>query len=204
MASNNIVFQQTTNKSGDTEFRVKFGRSKSLVYRRHEQYYYIDVYDNRPGRSKFNGICFGLDEIDFLLSIRSNLDSLKTCFPQVVCINMLNTLFNTAFHISSSFYFVSFSTNYNKITQSINSNLLTHSLMKDCFSLFKFSLKMCPIFFFTSNPVPLHCQDMRIGQRLFNLHQVHQQVEINKKFRQDQYIKQAHSRTLMVEFKITQ
>jgi len=138
MASNNIVFQQTTNKSGDTEFRVKFGRSKSLVYRRYEQYYYIDVYDNRPGRSKFNGICFGLDEIDFLLSIRSNLDSLKTCFPQVVCINMLNTLFNTAFHISSSFYFVSFSTNYNKITQSINSNLLTHSLMKFFFLYLNF------------------------------------------------------------------
>ncbi|CAC5411278.1 unnamed protein product [Mytilus coruscus] len=81
MASN-VVFQNV-NKSGDIEFRVKFGRNKSLVYRKHEQFYYLDLYDNKFGKARFNGICLGLDEIDFLLSIWSDLDSLKTIFPAV-------------------------------------------------------------------------------------------------------------------------
>ncbi|CAC5369322.1 unnamed protein product [Mytilus coruscus] len=80
MASN-VVFQQNVNKSGDTEFRVKFGRNKSLVYRKHDQFYYLDLYDNKFGKARFNGICLRLDEIDFLLSIRSDLDSLNTIFP---------------------------------------------------------------------------------------------------------------------------
>lgn len=86
MASNTVVFQQVTNRNGETEFRVKFGRMKSLVYRRHEQYYYLDLYDNRIGKSKCNGICLGLDELDFLISIRSNLDSLQNCFPPMVSV----------------------------------------------------------------------------------------------------------------------
>lgn len=61
MASN-VVFQQNGN-SGDTEFRVKFGRNKSQVYRRHEQFYYLDLYDNKFGKARFNWICLGLDEI---------------------------------------------------------------------------------------------------------------------------------------------
>ncbi|VDH94121.1 Hypothetical predicted protein [Mytilus galloprovincialis] len=80
MASN-VVFQQTVNKSGETEFRVKFGRNKSLVFRKHEQFYYLDLYDNKFGKARFNGICLGLDELDFILSIRRDLDSLSSVFP---------------------------------------------------------------------------------------------------------------------------
>ncbi|CAC5400610.1 unnamed protein product [Mytilus coruscus] len=36
---------------------------------------------NKFGKALLNGICLGLDEIDTLLSIRSDLDSLKTIFP---------------------------------------------------------------------------------------------------------------------------
>lgn len=85
MASNTIMFQQYTNKhSGDCEFRVTFGRHKAAVFRRYENHFYLDVYDNKLGKTKFNGICVGLDELDFLISIRGNLDQLKSSFPQMV------------------------------------------------------------------------------------------------------------------------
>jgi len=84
MASNNIIFHQTTNKNGECEFKVKFVRSKSFVYKRHEHFFYLDLYDNKVGKTKFNGICLGLDELDFLISLRSNLDSLQSCFPPMV------------------------------------------------------------------------------------------------------------------------
>jgi hypothetical protein len=86
LASNNIIFHQTTNKNGECEFRVKFGRNKSFVYRGHDQFYYLDLYDNKVGKTRFNGICLGLDELDFLISLRSNLDSLQSCFPPMVSI----------------------------------------------------------------------------------------------------------------------
>lgn len=86
MASNNIIFHQTTHKNGECEFRVKFGRNKSFVYRRHDQFYYLDLYDNKVGKTRFNGMCLGLDELDFLISLRSNLDSLQSCFQPMVSI----------------------------------------------------------------------------------------------------------------------
>jgi hypothetical protein len=76
MTNNDAIFQQVTNKDGDMEFRLKFGGIKSLVHRRHSQYFYLDLYDNKPGRYKFKGIAHGLDELDFFfISIRNNLDS---------------------------------------------------------------------------------------------------------------------------------
>lgn len=85
MTSNNFVFQQTTNSRGKFEFRVKFGRNKSFVFRKHERFYYLDLYDNRLGRVK-SGIYIGLDELDFL---RGNLDTLLNCFNPVVSINFI-------------------------------------------------------------------------------------------------------------------
>lgn len=61
MASNNISFHQTTNKNGECEFKVKFGRSKSFVYTRHGNFFYLDLYNNKVGKTKFNGICLGLE-----------------------------------------------------------------------------------------------------------------------------------------------
>ena len=75
-----LVFQQTTNGEGETEFRMKFGRNKCLVYRKHDQFYYVDLYDNKPGKVKFTGMCLGLDELDFLISIRQQLDTLQSSF----------------------------------------------------------------------------------------------------------------------------
>jgi hypothetical protein len=67
MTNNDVIFQQFTNKDGDMEFRLKFGGIKSLVHRRHSQYFYLDLYDNNPGRYKFKDIAHGLDEIYIFL-----------------------------------------------------------------------------------------------------------------------------------------
>jgi len=53
MASNDVIFQQVTSEDGNTKFRLTFGRMKSLVYRRHGQYFYLNLYDNKPGKYKF-------------------------------------------------------------------------------------------------------------------------------------------------------
>ena len=84
----------------------------SLVYRRHDQFYYLDLYDNKVGKTRFNGICLGLDELDFLISLRSNLDSLQSCFPPMVSIfncNLENQqceciIMLSHFHLHISFF----------------------------------------------------------------------------------------------------
>ena len=83
MAQENVVFQQRTNARREMEFRTKFGRQKAIVFRKHLEsgFFYVDIYDNRPGRSDRIGL--GLDEVDQLLSLRTGLDSLKQCFTEV-------------------------------------------------------------------------------------------------------------------------
>jgi len=65
------------------EFRTKFGRQKPIVSRKHIEsgFHYVDIYDNRPG--KVDRIGLGLDEVDQLISLRTDLDSLKPCFTEV-------------------------------------------------------------------------------------------------------------------------
>lgn len=72
----NVVFQQVRNSKGETVFRAKFGRDKALSFRKFQGFHYIDLFDNRP--KKTNRICLGLDELDFLFSIRGNLESLTS------------------------------------------------------------------------------------------------------------------------------
>ena len=76
MAQENIIFQQRHNSRGELEFR----QQKSLVLRQHEAtgFFYVDLYDNRPGKSDRLGI--GMDELDQIISIRQKLDSLKSYF----------------------------------------------------------------------------------------------------------------------------
>ena len=75
------VFQQMTSKDGEIKFRHKFGRQKVLVFRRHDltKYFYVDIYDNKNNRY----MCLAMDEVDFMCNIRSSLEVLKPCFPQV-------------------------------------------------------------------------------------------------------------------------
>lgn len=81
------IFQQRVISKNEVEFRSKIGRNKAIVFRRHDEtgYYYIDLYDNRkpkPGHSsRSSHICLGMDELDALITLRTNLDSLKACFP---------------------------------------------------------------------------------------------------------------------------
>lgn len=81
MDQQNIVFQQKYNSRGELEYRARFGRQKALVLRKHVDFFYLELYDNRPGKTGHIGP--GLDELDSLLSMRTNLDSLKTYFSQV-------------------------------------------------------------------------------------------------------------------------
>jgi hypothetical protein len=81
MTNNDVIFQQVTNKDGDMEFRLKFGGIKSLVYRRHSQYFHLDLYDNKPGRYKFKGIAHGLDEIDFFYFNQKQLGLASKLLP---------------------------------------------------------------------------------------------------------------------------
>ena len=69
-------FQQKVNIKGETEFRTRFGRHKALVFRKHRDFSYIDLYDNRP--LKICHIGLGMDELDVLLTMRTNLNALKT------------------------------------------------------------------------------------------------------------------------------
>lgn len=68
-------------KNGEIGFRTKFGRQKVMVFRRHDEtkYFYVDIYDNKSGRY----MCIAMDELDFLCSIRSNLEFFKSSFPKV-------------------------------------------------------------------------------------------------------------------------
>lgn len=79
---NSNVFQQVTSKDGETKFRQKFGRQKALIFRRHDatSLFYLDIYDNKNNRY----MCLGMDELDFIVNIRSSLDILKPHFPQQV------------------------------------------------------------------------------------------------------------------------
>lgn len=55
----------------------------NCVHRRYD-IFYLDLYDNKVRKTKFNGICLVLDELDFLISLRSNLESVQSCFPPMV------------------------------------------------------------------------------------------------------------------------
>ena len=81
MAQVNIMFQQRSNSKGVVELRAKFGRQKAMVFRRHEGFFYLDLYDNKPGR--FGKISLGLDELDGIISLREYLNTFKICFPTV-------------------------------------------------------------------------------------------------------------------------
>jgi hypothetical protein len=78
---NTTIFHQVNGKNGEIRFRTKFGRQKVMVFRRHDEtkYFYVDIYDNKSGRY----MCIAMDELDFLCSIRSNLEFLKSSFPKV-------------------------------------------------------------------------------------------------------------------------
>lgn len=100
MAQENVVFQQRTNSKGGVEFRTKFGRQKAMVYRKHDQFFYVDIYDNRPGRTDRIGL--GLDELDQLIILRAGLDSMKQCFPEVSLLCSL--LYPLALNLTRIFY----------------------------------------------------------------------------------------------------
>lgn len=79
---NTLIFQQKINSKGNLEFRTSFGRSKAIVLRRYNDYFYVDIYDNRTGHTE--RISLGLDEIDFLVNARDTLEQLKGYFPAMV------------------------------------------------------------------------------------------------------------------------
>jgi len=81
MDQENVVFQQRTNSKGDIQYRAKFGRQKAFVFVKQRDFFYIDLYDNRPGKTDKIGL--GLDELDALIKLRPNLESLKHCFQEV-------------------------------------------------------------------------------------------------------------------------
>jgi len=81
MAQENVIFQQRTTSKGKTEYRTKFGRQKALVFRKHVGFFYIELYDNKPGKS--DRIRLGLDELDYLIQLRPNLETLKPGFTEV-------------------------------------------------------------------------------------------------------------------------
>lgn len=88
---NTTIFHQVNGKNGEIRFRSKFGRQKVMVFRRHDEtkYFYVDIYDNKNGRY----MCIAMDELDFLCSIRSSLEFLKSSFPKVS--QCLNCFFQT-------------------------------------------------------------------------------------------------------------
>ena len=81
MAQENVIFQQRITSKGKIEYRTKFGRQKALVFRQHAGFFYVELYDNKPGKSDRVGL--GLDELDYLIQIRPNLETLKPGFTEV-------------------------------------------------------------------------------------------------------------------------
>ena len=81
MAQENVIFQQRITSKGKIEYRTKFGRQKALVFRQHVGFLYLELYDNKPGRSDKIGL--GLDELDYLIQLRTNLETLKPGFTEV-------------------------------------------------------------------------------------------------------------------------
>ena len=81
MDQENVIFQQRITSKGKIEYRTKFGRQKALVFRKHAGFFYVELYDNKPGKSDRIGL--GLDELDYLIQLRPNLDTLKPSFTEV-------------------------------------------------------------------------------------------------------------------------
>jgi len=44
-------------------------------------FFYVELYDNKPGKSDIIGL--GLDELDYLIQLRPNLETLKPGFTEV-------------------------------------------------------------------------------------------------------------------------
>jgi len=80
MAQENVVFEQRTNVKGETQFRVRFGRQNTFVFCKHQEsgYFYIDIYDNRPGKNDRIGL--GLGELDSIIKLRPNMETLNKLF----------------------------------------------------------------------------------------------------------------------------
>jgi len=91
MENSAVIFQQKINTKGNLEFRSSFGRSKAMVLRRYNGYFYVDLYDNRKGHTEH--ISLGLDEIDFIVDTRQTLEQLKDYFPVLVSFYYNNVLF---------------------------------------------------------------------------------------------------------------
>ncbi|CAC5368616.1 unnamed protein product [Mytilus coruscus] len=75
----NVVFQQRINGKGMSNSEQSSGEVKPIVMRRHDGYFYIDMYDNRPGKS--DRISIGTDELELLCNMKGSLKSLKSHFP---------------------------------------------------------------------------------------------------------------------------
>ena len=77
-----MELQKRVKSNGKVEFRTKFGRDKVAVLSKAGDYFYINLYDNRP-KYKGNKIFFGVDEIEELVKIKGAIDALKPEFDQV-------------------------------------------------------------------------------------------------------------------------
>lgn len=80
MACNTVVFNETFSKYGRLEFQTKFGRNKTLTFKKSGRgFYFLDL---QSGNFKFN---IGLDELDELFTLRGQLEVLTGCFEKEVC-----------------------------------------------------------------------------------------------------------------------
>jgi hypothetical protein len=66
-----MELQKRVKSNGKVKFRTKFGRDKVAVLSKGGDYFYINLYDNRP-KYKGNKIFFGVDEIEELVRIKGS------------------------------------------------------------------------------------------------------------------------------------
>lgn len=68
------------------EMRTAFGRQKALTMVEHNNFFYINLYDNRVmdnGTRSSDKIGLGLDELDEIIRLRSTLELNKDAFIEV-------------------------------------------------------------------------------------------------------------------------
>ncbi|CAC5391318.1 unnamed protein product [Mytilus coruscus] len=78
------VFQQVCSRNRETRFMTKFGRNKTMSFRRHDEtgYFYLDLYHNKFRGAAAEHMCFGMGEMETLIELFGNLETLKKCFPK--------------------------------------------------------------------------------------------------------------------------
>ena len=102
----NFVFQQRVSNKGDMEFRTKFGRNKAVVLRLFESNFYVDIYDNRPGKN--SRISFGFDELEELIQMRNHkFDHLKEYIVSIIHVCFSGFCFFNVKSLCFQFYYFS-------------------------------------------------------------------------------------------------